>query len=61
MKSHIIVNNPDGHQLGLSNPEGIKSPSDDPITRMLKGWAHAGVFKDPQDIKEYHGIVRIDR
>ena len=40
--------------------EEIK-PTDDPITRMLKGWAHAEVFKDPQDIKEYHGIVRIDR
>lgn len=36
-------------------------PTDDPITRMLKSWAHAEVFKDPQDIKEYHGIVRIDR
>lgn len=40
--------------------EPIK-PTDDPITRMLKSWAHAEVFKDPQDIKEYHGIVRIDR
>ena len=73
MKAHLIVNNPDGsvkevHQLESTNPEGIKSPyleeikpTDDPITRMLKGWAHAEVFKDPQDIKEYHGIVRIDR
>lgn len=33
-------------------------PTDDPITRMLKSWAHAEVFKDPQDVKEYHGIVR---
>lgn len=38
----------------------IKS-TDDPITRMLKSWAHAAVFKDPQDAKEYHGIVRIDK
>lgn len=33
-------------------------PTDDPITRMLKSWAHAEVFEDPQDVKEYHGIVR---
>lgn len=36
-------------------------PTDDPITRMLKSWAHAEVFEDPQDVKEYHGTVRIDR
>lgn len=34
------------------------NPTDDPITRMLKSWAHAEVFEDPQDVKEYHGIVR---
>ena len=63
MKSHILVNNSDGHQLELSNPEGIKSPyleeikpTDDPITRMLKGWAH-NVHKF-DDVIEYHGIVR---
>ena len=68
MKAHLIVNNPDGsvkevHQLESTNPEGIKSPyleeikpTDDPITRMLKGWVHNVHRFD--DVAEYHGIVR---
>lgn len=58
----------DGTAVMSSKNDPIKSvylapikSTDDPITRMLKSWAHAEVFKDPHDVKEYHGIVRIDR